>query len=143
MKIVRLKKNKTKTSKFLLSLRNKKYVRINSLNKKIIKLKDHQFWLDTFLKKKNNKIFIIKMNKVEIGYVRLFKNNNFYEASWAILNKFKGKKIISKCLRKTTDENKKKYKAIVNRKNIASIKAAENAGFTIKRRVKSLIYMYK
>ena len=120
MKIFRPKKNSKEISNFLLNLRNKKYVRANSLNNKLIKI-----------------------NKKFIGYLRLQQKYNSYDASWAILNKFKGKKIITKYLRKITKNSKHSYKATIREKNIASIKAALNAGFKIKKKIKSLVYMYK
>ena len=143
MKIFRPKKNSKEISNFLLNLRNKKYVRANSLNNKLIKIKDHENWLNSYFKNKKNKIFIIKINKKFIGYLRLQQKYNNYEASWAILNKFKGKKIITKSLRKITKNSKHSYKATIREKNIASIKAASNAGFKIKKKIKSLVYMYK
>ena len=124
MKIFRPKKNSKEISNFLINLRNKKYVRDNSLNDKFIKIKNHENWLHSFFKNKKNKIFIIKMNKKFIGYLRLQQKYNSYEASWAILNKFKGKKIITKSLRKVTKNSNHSYRATIREKNIASIKAA-------------------
>tara|TARA_B100001063_G_C16720642_1_gene533359 strand:- start:812 stop:1243 length:432 start_codon:yes stop_codon:yes gene_type:complete len=143
VKVFRSKKNNSKTSNFLLNLRNKKYVRTNSLDRKLIKIEDHKKWLNSYLKNKKNKIFIIKINQKYIGYFRLQKKNSYYETSWAILEKFRGKKIISKFLKKVTTNSKVNYRATIRRQNIASIKAALNAGFVIKRKVKSLIYMHK
>ncbi|MDA7715462.1 hypothetical protein N8827_02620 [Pelagibacteraceae bacterium] len=143
MKVFRSKKNNSKISDFLLNLRNKKYVRTNSLDRKLIKIEDHKKWLNSYLKNKKNKIFIIKINQKYIGYFRLQKKNSYYETSWAIFEKFRGKKIISKFLKKVTINSKVNYRATIRRQNIASIKAALNAGFVIKRRIKSLIYMYK
>ena len=52
MKIMNIKKFDEKISIFIFNLRNKSYVRKNSLNNKIIKYKDHTTWLKKFLKKK-------------------------------------------------------------------------------------------
>ena len=52
MKILNIKKYDEKISKFLYILRNKNYVRFNSLNKTKIQLKHHFIWIKKFLKKK-------------------------------------------------------------------------------------------
>ena len=54
---------------YLLKIRNQKSTRLNSLNKSII-LKDHSHWLKKF-KKKKNKIYIIYLSSMKIGYIRL------------------------------------------------------------------------
>ena len=55
MKIMNIKKFDEKISIFIFNLRNKSYVRKNSLNNKIIKYKDHTIWLKKILKKRNIK----------------------------------------------------------------------------------------
>ena len=51
MKIFRIRSNTTKVSNFVFNLRNKSYVRNNSLNKKKIQFLEHQKWFENFLKK--------------------------------------------------------------------------------------------
>ena len=52
MKTKSVKKYDEKISTFIFNLRNKIYVRKNSLNRKKIKYKDHKVWLKNFFKKK-------------------------------------------------------------------------------------------
>ena len=56
---------------YLLKIRNQKSTRLNSLNKSIILKKDHSNWLKKFTKKKKNKIYVIYLSSVKIGYIRL------------------------------------------------------------------------
>ncbi len=60
MKIIKLRKKDKKNSTFLLNLRNKRYVRINSLDKKVISDKNHNIWLNSFFKKKAIKFLLLK-----------------------------------------------------------------------------------
>ena len=52
-----------KESIFLYDLRNKKYVRKNSINLKKVSLKKHDLWFRNFLMNKNNKFYLIKYYK--------------------------------------------------------------------------------
>ena len=52
MKLIRVKFYNTKISKFIFALRNKNYVRNNSINTKKIKILEHEKWFESFLKKK-------------------------------------------------------------------------------------------
>lgn len=131
VKIFKLKKNDKKNLFFLLQVRNKKYVRINSLNKKKISIKDHITWLKSYFRTKENKIFIIQKKEKNIGYIRLQKKRNLYEVSWALLKKYKGKNISSQVLKKITNNSKLKFSATIQKKNLASIKVAKNAGFNL------------
>lgn len=52
MKIKKIDKIDNKISNFIFSLRNKYYVRKNSLTKSKITLKNHKTWIKNFFKKK-------------------------------------------------------------------------------------------
>ena len=118
-----------KESIFLYDLRNKKYVRKNSINLKKVSLKKHDLWLRNFLMNKNNKFYLIKYYKKNIGYIRMEPKKNKFIVSWALLNQFKGKGIMTKNLKKVTNDKKIKYMAIVKKNNLASMKVAEKSGF--------------
>ncbi len=143
MKIIKLRKKDKKNFIFLLNLRNKRYVRINSLDKKVISDKNHNIWLNSFFKKKDNKIFIIKKANKNIGYIRLQRKRDINVVSWALLKEYKGKKITSKALKKVTKSYKIKFVAYIKRNNFASIKVAENAGFQLHAKNKQLVTMNK
>ena len=118
-----------KESIFLYDLRNKKYVRKNSINLKKVSLKKHELWFRNFLMNKNNKFYLIKYYKKNIGYIRMEPKKNKFIVSWALLNQFKGKGIMTKNLKKVTNDKKIKYMAIVKKNNLASMKVAEKSGF--------------
>ena len=130
-----------KSSDFLFSVRNKKYVRVNSITTNYIKIRDHENWIKKFIKKKNNRIFIISYKKIRVGYIRLESKKLYYWVSWALLKNFKNKKIMSKSLKKVTNKKKIKFKALIKLNNYASIKVALNADFNLKnKKNNSLIF---
>lgn len=120
-------------SKFLLSLRNNKIVRNYSQNKKKIKLNDHKNWIEQFYKNKRNKLIIIYRNKLMIGYIRMELNYSKFKVSWALKKNFHNKGIMSKELLNATKNKLKKYKCLIHRRNLASIKVAKKAKFIFKK----------
>ena len=86
MRILKINSYDEKISKFLFNLRNKGYVRNNSINNKIINYQNHKNWLIKFLKK--NILHIITLNKQMAGYIRLKNNKSYKDCSWAILKKY-------------------------------------------------------
>jgi RimJ/RimL family protein N-acetyltransferase len=116
---------------FIFKLRNELYVRNSSINKKKINFKTHIMWIKNFIKNKN-KIFLIKKNRKNIGYVRMEKNNNSLNVSWAIDEEYRGIGYMTKCLKKVTKSSIKNisiFKAFILKENIASIKVAKKSGF--------------
>ena len=142
MKLLKVKENEEKISKFLFALRNKDYVRKNSINKKKIKWSDHKEWMQNFFIKKNF-IYILKEKKALIGYVRFEKNKDTYDVSWAVSKKFQNKGLAKKCLKNTTKDTSFKYRSIILKNNKPSKKVAENAKFKLKFKKKNQYYFYK
>jgi len=140
MSIKHVKSFRKNESLFLINLRNQKYVRFNSINSKTIPQKKHELWFKKFLKNKNNKLFLIKYYKKNVGYIRIEKKKEEYQTSWAILKKYSGKGITSRNLKKATNK-KIKYVAKIKRDNIASIQVAKKSGFKFFSKNKNLIYI--
>tara|TARA_B100000787_G_scaffold169250_1_gene159921 strand:- start:45 stop:479 length:435 start_codon:yes stop_codon:yes gene_type:complete len=141
MKIMNIKKFDEKISIFIFNLRNKSYVRKNSLNNKIIKYKDHTIWLKKFLKK--NIFYIIIYQEKMVGYIRLELKKNIYISSWALEKKYQEKGISKKCLILATNKKRQKYMAIIKQDNLASIKIAYHAKFKLKLIKNQICYLYK
>jgi hypothetical protein len=140
VKFIRIKNYDEKVSKFLFNLRNKNYVRKNSLNKKIISYKNHHNWFKNIIIKSSLNIILFK--KTMVGFIRLEKNKNFTDCSWAVLNKFQGNNIATKGLRNVTSQ-KIKYRAKIKNDNHASIKVAKKSGFNLKLKRNNIQYFYK
>ncbi len=94
---IKLNKLKKQDINFLFKLRNKREVRKYSLNRKTISKKEHEKWCDQKLKDKESKIFIIKIKKHKVGYIRLDKKE-YWQISISIIKKFRNKKIGKKAL---------------------------------------------
>ena len=142
MRILHIKKFDEKISNFIFRLRNKKYVVINSLKQNKILRKEHNKWLKKFLSKKN-KFFILKIKKNYIGYIRIEKMRKNFKVSWALLKKYKNKKIMSFALQKITDKLRLNYVALIKKNNYPSIKVATNAGFKLSKKSKTYFTFYK
>lgn len=128
---------------FIYKLRNNLHVRNACLNKKKINFKTHIIWLENF-KKNKNKFYLIKENKKNIGYIRLEKNNFFFNVSWALNKNYNGKGYMTKSLQDVTNSpinNISKFKAFILKENIASIKVAIKSGFKRKNTEKDF-YIY-
>lgn len=142
MKLIRVKFYDIKISKFIFTLRNKNYVRKNSINTKKLKISEHKKWFDNFLKKKNI-IYIISKKKIMIGYIRLEKIKNFFYVSWAILKKYHNMGFAKKGLGFVTKTKTRKYKALIKKNNLTSIHIAEKANFKRKYVKENILYYFK
>lgn len=140
--LMKVKSNDMKVSKFLFILRNKNYVRYNSINKKSITFSKHKKWFERFLKKKNI-LYIIYLKKQMIGYIRMEKINKFFYVSWAILKKYQKMGFAKKSLNFATKNKMYKYKALIKKNNLASIYIAEKANFKRKYINKNILYYCK
>ena len=122
---------------FIRKLRNKSYVRLNSLNKKIISNEEHIKWVK---KNKINKIYVLKNRKKNIGYIRI--NENKF-VSWALEKKFWGKIKFSEYLKKSISNKKFSYLCVVLSDNLRSQIVALKAGFRFNKMVGKKIYFFK
>ena len=143
MAIKKIDKHCVSESKFIHFLRNKKYVKLQSLKSNKIQFKHHENWFKKFILNKNNTIYLIILKKKKAGYIRIEKKTGKYLTSWALLKKFHGKGIMTRNLRKTTNNKKFRYAAIIKKANVASIRVASKSGFKISKFSKSSIYFTK
>lgn len=125
----------------MFKLRNKKYVVDNSINKQNILYSKHDKWLRTFLKQ-DNILYLVLEGKIMIGYVRLEKKQNYFDLSWAVIKKKHNQGIGTKSLRFATKNKKLKYRAIIKKRNISSIRIAEKVGFKRKYSKKNFIHFF-
>jgi len=127
---MRINFQKIKTTddfEYIRKLRNRPYIRSNSLNKKIISKSEHNNWL---IENIGNSFFILKKIKKNIGYIRI-NEKNF--VSWALEKNYWGKIKFSEYLKKATNNKKLKYSCIILRSNVRSQIVALKAGFRFKR----------
>lgn len=142
MRLIKVKSDNLKISNFLFNLRNKSYVKKNSINTKILKYSQHKKWFDNFFKRKNI-LYLITKKKIMIGYIRLEKIRKYYNVSWAILKKYQKMGLAKKSLILATKSKKYKYKALIKKANIESIYIAEKAKFKRKYIKKNILYYLK
>lgn len=142
MRILRIRSNDKKVSNFIFNLRNKSYVRENSLNKNKIQFSEHEKWIKNFFKKKNI-LYLMYEGKFLIGYIRLEKLRNYSNVSWTVLKKYQKNGYAKKGLKIATKSKKMKYKALIKKNNLASISIAEKTGFKLKYNIKNTCHYYK
>lgn len=127
----------TEDFEYIRILRNKSYVRLNSLNKKIISNEEHINWVK---KNKKNKIYVLKNRKKNVGYIRINKNKF---VSWALEKRFWGKIKFSEYLKKSISDKKFNYLCVIFSDNLRSQIVALKAGFRFKKVVGKKIYFFK
>ena len=142
MKIKKINKTNEKISNFIYYLRNEKYVRKNSLKNSKILLRNHKIWFQNFFNKKNL-FFLILEKKTLIGYVRLELNRKIYNTSWALLKKYHGKGYAKNALKYATKNKNLRYRALIKKNNLASLKIAFYSEFQVKKTINNIIYLYK
>ena len=143
MSLFLVKKFDKNISNFIYILRNKKYVRDQSISKKKIIIYKHELWLKKFLNNFNNNFYVIKHKGKNVGYIRMIKKKINKIVSWALLKKFQNKGIMTQNLIKLTANKRYKYKACVKKNNISSLKMAYKAGFTKSIKRGKIVYLYK
>ena len=127
---------------FLWSLRNDYLTKKYSLNPSEISFLEHKKW---FLKNKQ-KIFILTNNNEPIGQIRLEKAKNDALIDYAVANNYRNKgygfMLVKDCLRNNGKiEN---FKAVVHKKNIASINIFKRLNFKIEEHLKNKnFYLFK
>ena len=114
---------------FLWSLRNDHLTKKYSLKPGKVSFSEHKKW---FLKNKK-KIFILTNNNEPIGQIRLEKDKDDSLIDYAVAKNYRNKgygfMLIKDCLRnKGKIEN---FKAVVHKKNIASINIFKSLNFKI------------
>ena len=90
---LKLLKAEESDSLFFYKLRNDKINRKNSVSTKKIRLDIHNDWFLKAIKKDSNFIFIIKIKKINCGYLRYEKKRKHLNVSICIDKKFRNRKI--------------------------------------------------
>ena len=109
--------------------------RENSINQKPILYDEHIEWLKNALKDNNKYLYIMMIDDVPVGHIKLNLNNGIADIGYCIAPKYRGKgfgKTMMSLLIDEASRNKKikKLTALVKKKNTLSIKVFQNFQFT-------------
>ena len=139
LKIVKLKKNNINLEKlkFIYYLRNSNYVKKNSRNRNSFTYDNHVKWVNKNLIKKN-KIFLIKKNNINIGYINVIKEKKRNYLSWTVKKTFQGRGYAKKALIRIMKKEKNLFARIIYT-NSKSIKLAKNCGMKKIRKYKEIL----
>lgn len=119
---------------------NDEQTRTNSFNSSPIPFEDHSNWFDKKLIDENAWYYICELNGEPAGLIRFDKKDNKLITGITIDNKYRGKKLSSKFLRRgceiVTEQTDLPIVAYIKKVNIPSIKSFEKAGFTYRNDLK-------
>lgn len=132
-----LRKAEWEDAFFLFTLRNDTEVRENSFHTETIAYEQHLNWYQNKIQDKNTQIYILQMNKKNIGQVRVDEENSNLKISYAICQEYRGKGYakwmlgtLEKELRKVQSYNGKDLIGDVKKENIGSQKIFLSLGYT-------------
>ncbi|MGG7035232.1 MAG: GNAT family N-acetyltransferase [Flavobacterium sp.] len=129
-------------AKLLFDWANEFNVRNNSISQEHIVWENHLKWFKNKLNHLDSEIFILTDGSELLGQIRIDKNDSYWEIDYSIDYKHRGKgfgkQIVKLLLEKFVTY---KFKAIVRRENLASIKVFNSLGF-IKGKVESTDFDY-
>lgn len=144
---LKLLKAKESDSLFFYKLRNDKINRKNSVSTKKISLDNHNDWFLKTIKKESNFIFIIKIKKINCGYLRYEKKRKYLNVSICIDKKFRNRSIALSALligdKRVKSYKNLKLKAVVKKNNFPSILLFLKASYVIFKKEKNLIIFRK
>ena len=86
-----LRRAKLEDAEFLFILRNDKTVRENSFQTNVIAYEQHLNWYKNKMQDEKTQIYILQINKQNIGQVRVDEENSDLEISYAICQEYRGK----------------------------------------------------
>jgi len=141
---LKLVKFKLLDSQFLYNLRNSFEIRIASINKKKISLKEHTKWILSLKKNRNLNIHIINYYSKKIGYIRTLKSKKNILISIALKKKYRNQGIGAKSL--TIFEKKTKLKNLavyVLKNNLKSLYFFFSCNYYIEGEKKNFFIMKK
>jgi UDP-2,4-diacetamido-2,4,6-trideoxy-beta-L-altropyranose hydrolase len=118
-------------SDFLFKIRNDEQTRKNSFQSNVISLDEHLAWFDKSLKNRDRQIFIVEKEHKRIGTVRIDYEKSDTYLSWNLDSDSRGQGLGKKMLQEFVCKFPRRYKAKIKMDNTASIRIAENAGFSI------------
>jgi|AACY02.17.fsa_nt_gi hypothetical protein len=135
-----VKKFLKKDIKFVFSLQNLKNRKF-FLNKKIFSLSSHILWCNS----KKRIIYIIYLRRIRVGFVNIkFLRDNFFDLSITIKENYRKKNLASIVISKIEKKyNNHIIRAVVHKKNIASMNLFRGLNYNKKKIVKNFFYFEK
>lgn len=129
----------------LFSWVNDKYVRLNSINQETIKWENHLKWLSNKLKSKETHIYILADVSTNYGQIRIDRVDDCWVIDYSIDVNNRGRGLGSLIVKLLIEKFiKYKFKAIVKKSNLSSIRVFNKLGFNeVNGELKNMIYFEK
>lgn len=128
-------------AKTLLVWRNDPQTRAASHNTDEICLEDHLAWLESSLKKpEQRRLWIAELDGKLVGTCRADKEEAGWELSWTVAPEARGQGIAHKMLSQLIESFQQPLTAQVKKDNMASMKVAERLGFVVEKEENGVLY---
>ena len=134
-----------KDANLILEWINDPLDRKNSINQKPILYDEHIEWLKNALKDNNKYLYIMMIDDVPVGHIKLNLNNGTADIGYCIAPEYRGKGLGKRIIELVIDEAKKNDKilrlsAAVKKTNIQSVKVFRHTKFTEESLSEELLY---
>lgn len=112
---------------------NDEEVRMNSINQEIITYHDHCSWFYSKLTNNESLLYVLECNNKPIGQIRFDKEKDYWLIGYSIDREYRGRGLGTEILRQgILKSDKTRFKAIVKRNNIGSLKVFKKHAFVTK-----------
>ena len=123
---------------------NEPTVRKKSFNSEKITYEEHKKWFDTKLNDENCRMYILEIDGIKIGQIRVDIENEVAKLSYSIGKEHRGKGngviMLTLLEDKLIDEKVSIIRGLVKHENIASKKCFEKCGYTKKEEEDYIVY---
>lgn len=128
-------------AKTLLVWRNDPQTRVASHNTDEVRLEDHLAWLESSLKKpEQRRLWIAELDGKLVGTCRADKEDDGWELSWTVAPEARGQGVAHKMLLKLIETFQQPLTAQVKKDNMASMKVAERLGFVVEKEENGVLF---
>lgn len=129
-----------KDAEMLLEWRNEPGTRNASHSASEITRGEHVAWLKKALSNSQRRLFIAEENQTPVGTVRADLSEGVWELSWTTAPSARGRGVATRMVSLLTQDISEEIRAEVKVGNIASARAAENAGLTFRHETNGVLH---
>lgn len=116
-------------ARFFFNLRNDPTTRLMSRNSQKINWAEHKHWFSKKIEDSRCELFVVALNNINIGTMRVDHHDQNSELSWMIAPDQRGLGLGKVMLKQFVGFRPGNYLAVVRTNNTASRKMCESAGF--------------
>lgn len=127
----------------VLAWRNDPQTREASIHTEEIDTDTHIAWFRNVIDDENRNLYIAMMGDEKVGSIRADLTDGVYELSWMVAPSCRGQGIGKKLLLGVMEVLEGRFRAVIKKDNIASMRIAETAGMMLEREHEGVLYYTK